>query len=165
METKDFIQSAKETGEPGAKWMSEAENFARQWKQLDGMFGAISGIFNKDDFTEDECLWVFDKNTGAGIPDGIWFSIWEELGMTGAFNVIIDGTIVDIGVDMYIAYRNGAFGVPGQDLTRSVAMFLASMENEALKHSTDPFTYMDIVRQQTGMHDMFCMNGTKPSYC
>ena len=160
METKDFIQSAKEIGGPGAKWMSEAENFARQLKQLDSMFGAISGMFHEDDFTEDECLWVFDKNTGAGIPDGIWFSIWGELGMTGEFNVIIDGTIVDIGVDMYLAYRNGAFNIPGQDLTRSVAMFLESMENAALKHSTDPFTYVGLVCYQTGMHDMFCANGS-----
>ena len=163
METKDFIQSAKEIGKPGAKWMSEAENFARQLKHLDSMFGAIAGMFNKDDFTEDECLWVSDKYMGGCIPDSIWYSVWGELGTTCAFNVIIDGTIVDIGEDMYLAYRNGAFNIPGQDFTRSVAMFLESMENAALKHSTDPFTYMGIVCRQTGMHDMFCTNGTQPT--
>ena len=161
METKDFTKSAKEIGEPGAKWMSEAENFARQWKQLDSMFGPIAGMFNEDDFTEDECIWVFDKYTRGGIPDGIWYSVWATLGVTGAFNVIIDRTPVDIGEDMYVAYRNGAFNVPGQDLTRNVAMFLESMENAALKHSTDPFTYVGLAAQQTGMHDMFCTNGTQ----
>ena len=161
MEAKDFIRSASELGEPEDKWMSKAENFARRWKQLDNMFGTIAGMFTEDDFTEDEYLWIFDKNTRSGIPTRIWFSIWVELGMTGAFDVIIDRTIVDIGEDMYIAYRNGAFDVPGQDLTRSVAMFLAGMENEALKHSIDPNGYVCRAYQQTGMPDMFWTTGTK----
>ena len=162
METKDFIRPAKEIRELDAKWMAYAEHFARQWKQLDAMFGAIAGMFNKDDFTEDECLWVSDKYMGGCIPDSIWYSVWSTLGVMGAGEVNIDRTIVDVGVHMYLAYRNGAFDVPGQDMTRSVAIFLDSMENAALKHSTDPITYVVLSCQQTGMHDMFCTNGTQP---
>ncbi len=164
METKDFTRPVKEIREPDAKWMGYAENFARQWKQLDAMFGAIAGIFNKDDFTEDECLWVSDKYMGGCIPDSIWYSVWGTLYVMGASKVYINGTFEDIGEDMYLAYRNGAFDVPGQDMTRSVAMFLESMEDAALKHSTDPFTYVCLACQQTGMHDMFRTNGTQP-YC
>lgn len=116
-----------------------------------------------DDLTEDDGVWMFDANESGGcIPEDIWHSVWDTLGMMGTtLAVTIDSKSVDIGEGMYIAYRNGMFNGVGQGMARSVAMFLAGMENEALKHSIDPQYYLCKAYRQTGMPDMFWTTGTK----
>ena len=106
---------------------------------------------------------MFDANESGGcIPEDIWHSVWDTLGMMSTtFVVTIDGRRVDIGEGMYIAYRNGLFDGVGQGMARSVAMFLSGMENEALKHSIDPNGYVCRAYRQTGMPDMFWTTGTK----
>ena len=154
---------ANDLGELGDDWMGVAGRFIGCWNQLDRLFGTIADHFGEDDFTEDEGVWMFDANESGGcIPEDIWHSVWDTLGMMSTtFVVTIDGKSVDIGEGMYIAYRNDLFDGVGQGMARNVAMFFAGMENEALKHSIDPNGYVCHAYRQTGMHDMFWTTGTK----
>lgn len=156
-------QDASDIGELGDEWMSVAERFIGCWNQLDRLFGTIADHFSVDDLTEDDGVWMFDANESDGcIPEDIWHSVWDTLGMMSTtFVVTIDGKSVYIGEGMYIAYRNGMFDGGGQGMARSVAMFLSSMENEALKHSIDPQYYLCKAYRQTGMPDTFWTTGTK----